>query len=82
MSTLTFKHLYVIAEAPDKEEEIEKVLYDIKAKAVSKDYEYDAVANETRYTMTISMRGKVDIRNLFQRLSSIEGIKRVSLKKG
>jgi putative Mg2+ transporter-C (MgtC) family protein len=82
METLKFKHLSVAADSPDKEEEIEKIVQDMKAKIVSMDYEYDAVAGETRFNMTISVRGTFDLRDLFRSLSSIEGIKRVSLKKG
>ena len=82
MSTLKFKHLSVAADSPDKEEEIEKIIQDMKAKIVGMDYEYDATLNETRFNMTISMREKFDLRDLFRRLSSTEGIKRVSLKRG
>ena len=81
MATLKFQHLYVAADSPDKEEEIENIIRDMKAKIVSIDYEYDATAGETRFNMTISVRGVFDLRDLFRSLSSIEGIKRVSLKK-
>jgi putative Mg2+ transporter-C (MgtC) family protein len=82
MATLTFKHLTIAADSPDKDQEIEKVVQGMKIKIVNMDYEYDAAINETRFNMTISMRGSLNLRNLFRSLTSIEGVKRVSLKKG
>lgn len=82
MAKINYRHLSVAAETPDKENEIENVISDMKAKIINTDYEYDTIAGETRFIMTIAVRGSLDIRELFQRLASIDGTKRVSLKKG
>lgn len=81
MATLKFKLLTITAESPDRQEEIERTIRDMNVHIVNIDYEHDALAEETRFLMTISTREKINFNDLFQRISAIEGTKRVSLKR-
>lgn len=82
MPSLIFKHLTVIATTPDVEQQMEAVISDMKIRIVNIEYEYDSAVTETRLIMTISKKRKFDTRVLFQRLSSIEGVKKVTLRRG
>ena len=82
MPKLYFKNLTVTAEKPENEIEIEKIVNDMNAKLVNVDYEYDRLAKEARFFITISMKEINQLRDLVLHISSIDGVKKVSLKRG
>lgn len=81
MSALRFRNLSIAADRADREDDILKTISDMKANIVSVDYEYDAKDAETRFDLALSMRGTFNIRELFERLSHLEGIRKVILRK-
>jgi len=82
MATMKFWYLAVTAESLEKDADMERVVDDMNAKIMSIDYDIHTRDRETTFHMTLSSRGEFDPRELLRRLSSIDGINRVSLKRG
>lgn len=81
MTTMRFRNLSVIADHARREDDIVRTINDLNVHVISIDYEYDAVEKENRFDLALSMRGNFDVKELFGRLSMIEGIKKLALKK-
>ncbi|HDO23351.1 MAG TPA: hypothetical protein ENG86_10995, partial [Nitrospirae bacterium] len=82
MATLKFRHIFITAESAGKETEIEETITGMKAKILNTDYEYDNAAGEVRFNITISIKGTINLRELFTRLVSINGVGKVAMKRG
>jgi len=81
MEPLRFRNLSITADLVEREEDIIRTINDMKANVVTVDYEFDAQEKENRFDLAISMRGRFNVGELFRRLSEIEGVKKVALRK-
>jgi putative Mg2+ transporter-C (MgtC) family protein len=80
MASLTYKNIVITAETLDREEEVVGVLDKMKIYIRTVDYEVIPGSNEAHFHMTVSYRNEIQIRDLVSKLSSLGGVKKVSVK--
>jgi putative Mg2+ transporter-C (MgtC) family protein len=80
MEKQVFKQVGITTNSDDKEKIVEETLIEAKAVITSINYEYDRLDTIYNYTFTISVDDREDLRGLLAKLSSIDGISRVSIR--
>ncbi len=80
MERKLYKYVGITTGSADKEKIIEEVLKEATASIENINYEYNRVSNIFNYTFTVSVDDRGDLSGLLAKLSSVEGISRVSIK--
>jgi putative Mg2+ transporter-C (MgtC) family protein len=80
MEKRVFKQVGITTNSADKEKIVEATLKEAKAIVTNINYEYVRRDTTFNYTFTISVDDKEDLRGLLAKISSIDGISRISIR--
>jgi putative Mg2+ transporter-C (MgtC) family protein len=80
MEKQVFKQVGITTNSADKEKIVEETLKEAKAIVTNINYEYVRRDTTFNYTFTISVDDKEDLRGLLAKISSIDGISRISIR--
>ena len=80
MEKQVYKQVGITTNSADKEKIVEETLKEAKAVVTNINYEYVRRDTTFNYTFTISVDDKEDLRGLLAKISSIDGISRISIR--
>lgn len=82
MSRMSFMNLSIVSSEGLAEERVVEALAGSGAKPHNIEYEKDITTGELTYRMTIALRHQVSQKEIFEALASLEGVKKLYLRRG
>jgi len=82
MSRMSFMDLTIVGMANLQEDSIFACLASYDARPHNIEYEQETAMDEITYRMTAALRHRTSKKNIFDALASIEGVKKVSMRRG